>query len=153
MIKFPSEELLDIAIQKHIVYRDWEQQKERQEIEARELQDYNNLYQIKLSECKPSPVVTEPAMNKELKPKLTFEEVCESLRLERTAQDQKWGPLEERRQSVSGYITILEAELSGAKKGWVRNVEGKHSSLAEIRQLAAVAIACLQQYGFEGTPL
>ena len=84
--------------------------------------------------------------------KLTFEEVVASLKTERDAQDAKWGTLSEKQQSAAGYMLVLEAELNEAKAGWMKNIAGKHSCLAEIRQLAAVAIACLQQHGFDGNP-
>ena len=45
---------------------------------------------------------------------------------------------------------ILEKELEEAKNGWMKNKTGKDSALAEIRQIAAVALACIQQHGIEG---
>lgn len=81
---------------------------------------------------------------------MTFEEVCKSIQEERDYQDSKWGTLDEKQQSIPGFMLVLEAELNEAKAGWMKNVNGKHSSLAEIRQVAAVAIACLQQHGIEG---
>lgn len=82
--------------------------------------------------------------------KMTYDEVVASIKEERDFQDQKWGTLEERSQSIPGWMLILRKELDEAEIGWCKNVQGKHSSLAEIRQVAAVAIACLQQYGVEG---
>ena len=85
--------------------------------------------------------------------KMTFEEVVESLKQERERQDKKWGSLEEKQQSLAGYMMVIKKELEEAEEGWMKNIEGKHSSLSEIRQVAATAIACLQQYGVEGNPL
>lgn len=82
--------------------------------------------------------------------KMTFNEVIASIKEERDFQDKKWGLLDERKQSIPGYMLILRKELEEAENGWCKNVEGKHSSLAELRQVAAVAIACLQQHGIEG---
>lgn len=82
--------------------------------------------------------------------KMTFEEVVESVRLERQFQDEKWGDLDSRDLSVPGFMLVMKKELEEAEDGWIKNIGGKHSSLAEIRQVAAVAIACLQQYGTEG---
>ena len=82
--------------------------------------------------------------------KMTFEQAVESVKTERDYQDAKWGTLEEKNQSVAGYLVILEKELEEAKNGWIKNTEGKHSALAEIRQIAAVAIACIQQHGVDG---
>lgn len=81
---------------------------------------------------------------------MTFEEAVESVRKEREFQDFKWGSLDEKQQSVAGYLVILEKELEEAKNGWMKNKPGAQSSLAEIRQIAAVAIACMQQHGIEG---
>ena len=82
--------------------------------------------------------------------KMTFEEVMKSIKEERNFQDKKWGQLDEREQSIPGYMLILKKELIEAEDGWCKNIPGKHSSLAELRQVAAVAIACLQQHGIEG---
>ena len=82
--------------------------------------------------------------------KMTFNEAIESIKLERDYQDSKWGSLEEKQQSVAGYLVILEKELEEAKNGWMKNKPGKDSALAEIRQIAAVAIACMQQHGIIG---
>lgn len=82
--------------------------------------------------------------------KMTFEQAIESVKTERDYQDSKWGALDEKNQSVAGYLVILEKELEEAKNGWMKNKSGKDSALAEIRQIAAVAIACMQQYGTDG---
>jgi hypothetical protein len=82
--------------------------------------------------------------------KMTFEQAIESVKIEREHQDLKWGTLEEKNQSVAGYLVILEKELEEAKNGWMKNKPGKDSALAEIRQIAAVAMACIQQHGIEG---
>jgi NTP pyrophosphatase (non-canonical NTP hydrolase) len=84
--------------------------------------------------------------------KMTFEEVVESLKQEREHQDKKWGSLEEKQQTLAGYMLVIKKELAEAEDGWMKNIEGKHSALSEIRQVAAVAIACLQQHGIEGNP-
>ncbi len=82
--------------------------------------------------------------------KMTFEEVIQCIKKERDYQDEKWGSLDEREQSIPGYMLVLKKELVEAEDGWCKNVQGKHSSLAELIQVAAVAIACLQQHGIEG---
>ena len=82
--------------------------------------------------------------------KLTFDEVMNLVKEEREFQDSKWGSLEDKQQSIAGYLTVLQWELDEAKAGWMKNVPGKHSALSELVQVAAVAIACLQQYGNEG---
>ena len=82
--------------------------------------------------------------------KLTFDEAIAKVRSERAHQDAKWGSLEQHNQSIPGYLVILQSELDEARAGWMKNVEGDHSSLSEIRQIAAVAVACMEQYGIEG---
>ena len=76
-----------------------------------------------------------------------------SIDVERAHQDQKWGPIDQKKQSVAGYLLVMERELAEAKEGWMKNIPGKHSSLAEIVQIAATAVACLEQHGLEGNPL
>jgi hypothetical protein len=82
--------------------------------------------------------------------KMTFEEVVKSILDERNYQDEKWGSIDQRQQSIPGFLLILRKELEEAENGWMKNSNGRHSSLAEIRQVAAVAIACLQTHGIEG---
>lgn len=84
--------------------------------------------------------------------KLTFEEVIKYIFLERLRQDEKWGKLEVKNQSLAGMLLVLEAELQEAKDGWMKNVQGKHSALSEVVQIAAVCVAILEQYGTEGNP-
>lgn len=84
--------------------------------------------------------------------KLSFSQVVDILEKERQSQDLKWGSLDEKHQTVAGYLLVLESELNEAKQGWMKNIDGKHSSLSEIVQIAAVAIACIQQHGNSGNP-
>lgn len=83
----------------------------------------------------------------------SFDDVIACIAAERERQDAKWGALEDKRQSVAGYLMIIEAELAEAKAGWMKNADGRHSALAEIAQVASVAVACLQQHGLTGNPL
>lgn len=83
-------------------------------------------------------------------PKLTMEEVFALIRAERDRQDAKWGA--DRQQSCAGFLLVLEAELAEAKAGWMKNVEGKHAAMREIVQVAAVAVAALEQHGPDGNP-
>lgn len=70
---------------------------------------------------------------------------------EREKQDQQWG--EQKPQSLPGFLVILRSELHEAEQGWVKNVQGRHAPLNEILQIAAVAVACLEKYGVEGTAI
>jgi len=82
--------------------------------------------------------------------KLTVEEVVQAILKEREYQTNKWGSIEEHPQSIPGYMIIMEKELEEAKDGWNKNIQGRDSALSEIIQVAAVAVACLQQHGLEG---
>src|SRR4051794_6072592 len=64
-------------------------------------------------------------------------------------QRQKWG--KHKPQSLPGFLLILESELAEAKHGWMKNLDGRNSSLTEMVQIAAVAIACLGRYGTFGS--
>ena len=81
-----------------------------------------------------------------------MEEVFELIKQEREYQDFKWGTLDEKQQSLAGYMLVIRKELEEAENGWMKNKKGKHSALTELVQVAATAVACLQQYGSEGNP-
>lgn len=79
---------------------------------------------------------------------LPFSVVFDSIKQERFYQDLKWGTLENKQQSVEGYLLILQSEIQEAIDGWMKNSTGRDHVLNEIKQVAAVAVACLQQHGF-----
>lgn len=83
----------------------------------------------------------------------SFSQVMTEIARERVHQDDKWG--RDKKQSVIGYIAIMEKELAEAKLGWLMGdrAEGRDSALAELVQVAAVAVRCLQHYGTEGIPI
>jgi len=64
-------------------------------------------------------------------------------------QDNKWGA--GRSQSLAGYLLILQHEINEAVNGWMKNAEGRDAPLAEVVQIAAVAIRCLEDYGTRGS--
>jgi hypothetical protein len=74
------------------------------------------------------------------------EQVFTALREERAYQDDKWGTIEEHPHTVGEWLLIMEAELHEAKWGWVKEM-GEASALAEILQVVAVGVACLEQHG------
>lgn len=80
----------------------------------------------------------------------SFEEVVEKIRQERVYQNSKWGTVDEHPQSIAGYLLIMRKELEEAENGWMKNVSGRDSAMAEILQIAAVAVAAMEQHGFEG---
>lgn len=78
---------------------------------------------------------------------LTQLQALKLVRLERAHQDKKWGTIDEKQQSVPGYLIVAKSELSEAGEGWLEDREGRHSCLAELVQTAAVCIAAIEQYG------
>lgn len=79
------------------------------------------------------------------------EEVIYSIEDEMQYQDRKFGIGKE--QSFPGYLTIIQSELDEARRAWTKGPwSGRDSALAEIVQIATVAIRCLEQYGVEGCP-
>lgn len=77
---------------------------------------------------------------------LSITDVVEAIRLERAYQDAKWGKLDEQNdRDPECWIETLREELSEAEDADFRN-EPKNFIL-ELVQVAAVAIAALQQLG------
>lgn len=73
-------------------------------------------------------------------------EVYAAITRERAFQDWKWGPLAVNSHTIAEWLMIMESELFEAKLAWTDNAEPE-SILQEILQVAAVAVACLEQYG------
>jgi len=73
-------------------------------------------------------------------------DVFDAITKERAYQDEKWGS--DKPQSLPGFLIILEEELAEVKKGWVKNL---NVDLNEIVQIAAIAVACLEKYGVNGS--
>lgn len=69
--------------------------------------------------------------------------IYHALDRERHYQNLKWGPPE---HDVAGWLLIIESELAEAKQAWVKG-DGDLDALAEILQLAATAVACIEQHG------
>lgn len=65
---------------------------------------------------------------------------------ERNYQDQKWGTIDQRPKQVGSWLTLMRAILTKAEMEWAHS-NGDHFALEEIRKLAAVAIACMEQHG------
>ncbi len=78
---------------------------------------------------------------------LTREEVYLQIDKEREYQQNKWG---DKPQSLPGYLLILKKEIDEAIDGWMKNSEGRDAPLNEMLQVAAVAVACMEQYGCDG---
>lgn len=78
--------------------------------------------------------------------------VLEAIEAERAYQLNKWGKHHDDTQSLAGYLLIIESELNEAKRGWNKNLSGRDSSLSELVQVVAVAVAALEKFGVEGNP-
>lgn len=88
--------------------------------------------------------------NPDWKQSLSRSEVYEAISREREYQVAKWGSNHRQQQSVEGYLLILQREVNEAVDGWMKNTKGRDSALAEILQVAAVAVSCLEDHGTEG---
>lgn len=62
---------------------------------------------------------------------------------ERDHQDSKWGL---KSRPISHYPVVLQNELLEANQGWMKNKPGKHSVTRELLQVAAVAVAALEEH-------
>lgn len=81
--------------------------------------------------------------------KMSRDDVFDAINGERAYQVMKWG--KDKQQSIPGFILVMERELLEAKEGWMKSIQtGRHSCLAEILQVAATAVACLEKYGEDG---
>lgn len=76
-------------------------------------------------------------------------EVQIAIEEELTFQQKKWG--KDKEQSLAGYLLIMQWELNEAVEGWMKNKEGRNSTLAEVVQVVATGIACLNDYGVVGS--
>lgn len=73
-------------------------------------------------------------------------DVYNAVQRERKHQDEKHGTIEQHPHTVGEWLLVLESELAEAKQGWVKG-NGDSDALKEILQVAAVAVACLEQHG------
>lgn len=84
--------------------------------------------------------------------KHSMEEVFKHIAEERASQEEKWGSLISRKESLAGHLLTIQSELDEAKHAWQKGAGSKHSALAKLLQAGAVCVAALEQYGFEGNP-
>ncbi len=67
---------------------------------------------------------------------------------ERLFQDGKYGPLADGGSHTIGeWILLIEAELAEAKNALIKGGIGRDSVRSELVQVAALAVACLEQHG------
>ena len=71
------------------------------------------------------------------------QEVYVAISRERAYQQKKWRNTE---HTVGEWLLILDSELAEAKQAWVKGRDNSEA-LAEILQVASVAVACLEAHG------
>lgn len=74
---------------------------------------------------------------------MAFDQVVDAIKRERMHQERRWG---RRPRAVGEWLLILERELGEATEAWATH-EGDRHALEEILQVAAVAVACLEEHG------
>lgn len=77
---------------------------------------------------------------------MTRQEVFALVDQEREHQDNKWGTVRQHPHEVGGWLTIMRVYLQRAEAGWLGDLSDGES-LAEVRKVAALAVACLEQHG------
>lgn len=68
--------------------------------------------------------------------------VYQAIDSERDYQDVKWPG---HKHEVGAYITMLDVYVANAKESWIEN-RGDYAALEEIRKVAALAVACMEQH-------
>lgn len=67
---------------------------------------------------------------------------------ERDFQDDKFGPITGAGGHTLGeWVLLIEDELAEAKKALIKGGKGRDSLRSELVQVAALAVACLEQHG------
>lgn len=80
---------------------------------------------------------------------LTRKQVYDAIDNERDHQDAKWG--ENKQQSLPGLLLVMRKELEEAEMAWLKNhTSHRQSTLEEVVQVAATAVALLEKYGCVG---
>jgi hypothetical protein len=81
--------------------------------------------------------------------KATFSLITEAIIIERKFQDQKHGTVDIAPHTVGAWILLIEDELREAKIAAIKGGTGRDNVIAEIVQVAALCVACLEQHGLE----
>jgi len=79
---------------------------------------------------------------------MTREKVFEKISTERDYQDAKWGVPMEHPHEVGGWILLIQQHANDAAKAWSTSSNDREA-LEEIRKIAAIAVACGEQYGLQ----
>ena len=77
---------------------------------------------------------------------MTPTHVFKAIETERRHQDVVHGTIEENPHTVGEWLLIIESELTEAKHAWVHG-KGDAEALLEILQIAATAVACMEDRG------
>jgi hypothetical protein len=80
--------------------------------------------------------------------RLTASDVFAILTGERLHQTRKWGDLDAHPLTVGDYLLVMQQELGEAVQAWTKGHPDDTAALCEVVQVAAVAVACLEQHGF-----
>lgn len=81
--------------------------------------------------------------------KLGVGAVLNEVMVERAYQDKKHGTITENPHTVGGWILLIESELNEAKEAAIKGGVGRNSVMQEILQVAATAIAAIEQHGLD----
>lgn len=79
-------------------------------------------------------------------PVLTQSQAVAAVSSERRYQDLKWGTILEHPHTAAEWLLIIEGELTEAKQEWQKGASDQ-KALAEVVQICAVALACIEQHG------
>ena len=74
------------------------------------------------------------------------DDVYKAISEERDFQDHKWGTIEQHPHEVGAWLVIIDKLVEDAKHAFVSN-RGNYGALDELRKIAAVAVACMEQHG------
>lgn len=75
-------------------------------------------------------------------------EVFQAIVNERRYQDEKFGVIDDTGGHTLGeWLLLIESELQEAKEALIKGGTGRDSFRAELVQIAALCMACLEQHG------
>lgn len=75
--------------------------------------------------------------------------VIDAVVAERLYQDGKHGPIETSPHTLGEWLLIMESELAEAKEALIKGGVGRNAVKAEIVQVLATGLACLEQHGLD----
>lgn len=77
---------------------------------------------------------------------MTREAVYKAIDSERNHQDRKWGTPEKHPHEVGAWVTLIRKFVNDAEVAWSGS-SNDYTALIEIRKVAAIAVACMEQHG------